>query len=91
MINSIVYLIAQIGKNFSLPKNQQIEGVKLMGLALDEFRAIKARMGGKLVMVEREGDRPKLLDFYQTNGFKSWTMRKDRSGQVSYDQMFAVI
>ncbi len=89
--HAAVYLIAQIGKNFSLPKHQQIAGVKLIGLALDEFRAIKARMGGKLVMVERESDRPKLLNFYQTNGFKSWTMRQDRAGQVSYDQMFAVI
>ena len=35
--------------------------------------------------------RPKLLAFYQSNGFKSWTTRDDAKDKVCYDQMFAVI
>jgi hypothetical protein len=87
--HAAVYLIAQIGKNFALPKENQISGERLIGLALDEFRAIKRRVGGKLVMVERENNCPKLQSFYQSNGFKSWTTRRNAKDGVVYDQMFA--
>lgn len=86
-----VYLIAQIGKNFALAKEKQISGARLIGLALDEFRAIKRRVGGKLVMVERENNCANLLAFYHANGFKSWTMRQNARDGVVYDQMFAVL
>ena len=89
--HAAVYLIAQLGKNFSIQEGQRISGAELIGMALDEFRSIKSRVGGKLVMVERENDRPKLLAFYQSNGFKSWTTRDDAKDKVCYDQMFAVI
>ena len=84
-------LIAQIGKNFALPEDKQIPGARLIGMALDEFRAIKRRVGGKLIMIEREMDCVKLQNFYQANGFKSWTKRSDAKDGVCYDQMFAVI
>jgi hypothetical protein len=84
-----VYLIAQIGKNFALPKDSQIEGAELLWSAMDVFRSMKRAIGGKLVMVEREADRPKLLEFYKANGFKSWTTRSDAKDGVVYDQMFA--
>ena len=38
-----------------------------------------------------KNDRPELLAFYQSNGFKSWTTRDDAKDKVCYDQMFAVI
>ena len=89
--HAAVYLIAQIGKNFAVETDKRIPGSELIGKALDEFRAIKSRVGGKLVMVEREDDRPKLLTFYQANGFKSWTKRSDAKDNVRYDQMFATL
>ena len=89
--NAAVYLIAQIGKNFAIAKENQIKGGDLLARAEDEFRSIKKRVGGKLVMVERECDRPKLLDFYNMNGFKSWTTRRNAKDGVIYDQMFAVL
>lgn len=89
--NAAVYLIAQIGKNFAIAENERVTGDDLIAGALDEFRAIKRRIGGKLVMVERESDRPKLLDFYEKNGFKSWTTRVNAKDGVQYDQMFAVL
>ena len=89
--HAAVYLIAQIGKNYAVEENKRISGSELIGMALDEFRAIKSRVGGKLVMVEREDDRPKLLTFYQANGFKSWSKRSDVKDNVCYDQMFATL
>ena len=86
-----VYLIAQLGKNFALSKDKQIAGVDLLKLALDRFNNVKSEIGGKLVMVEREANRPKLLEFYNNNGFKSWTQRINEKDKVEYDQMFAVM
>ena len=89
-----VYLIAQLGKNFALPKERQIAGVDLLKLAIDRFSRVRGEIGGKLVMVEREAGCPKLLEFYTKNGFKSWTRRineKDGKEKVEYDQMFAVL
>ena len=89
-----VYLIAQLGKNFALPKEKQIAGVDLLKLAIDRFSKVRGEIGGKLVMVEREADCPKLLEFYTKNGFKSWTRRineKDGKKKVEFDQMFAVL
>lgn len=42
-------------------------------------------------LVEREIDRPKLLDFYTANGFKSWTTRRNAKDGMVYDQMFSVL
>ena len=89
-----VYLIAQLGKNFALPKEKQIAGVDLLKLAIDRFGRVRGEIGGKLVMVEREADCPKLQEFYTKNGFKSWTRRineKDGKKKVEFDQMFAVL
>ena len=86
-----VYLIAQIGKNFALPEEDQIEGSELLMAAMNVFCETKKAIGGKLVMVEREADRPKLLEFYNDNGFKSWTTRRNAKDDMVYDQMFAVL
>ena len=89
--HAAVYLIAQIGKNFAVPDERRIEGHELLTLAIEKFEAAKNILGGKLVMVEREVDRPKLLDFYKGNGFKSWTNRLNARDGIVYDQMFSVL
>ena len=86
-----LYLIAQIGKNYALPEDRRISGGDLMSLALDKLRAAQDLVGGKMVMVEREADREKLLSFYQSNGFKSWNARFDKKDKVQYDQMIRVL
>jgi len=43
--------------------------------ALSPEVSAQALVGGKPVLVERETDRPKLLDFYRANNFKSWNIR----------------
>ena len=86
-----VYLIAQIGKNYSIQEKLQISGKDLLNLALDKLRAAQDLIGGKLVLVEREADREKLLKFYSDNGFKSWNGRYDKKDQLQYDQMIRVL
>lgn len=86
-----VYLIAQIGKNYAIEEPLQISGADLLNMALDKLRAAQDLVGGKLVLVEREADRAKLLEFYNANGFKSWNGRYDRKDQVQYDQMIRVL
>ena len=86
-----VYLIAQLGKNFAIPKERQPTGTALLRYALGLFRGTKKVLGGKLVMVEREANRPKLQEFYNKNGFKSWTRRINEKDGVEFDQMFAVL
>jgi hypothetical protein len=90
-LTTAVYLIAQLGKNYALPEERRISGAVLLELALMVFRRTKEAIGGKLVMVEREIDRPKLLDFYNDNGFKSWTTRRNARDGMVYDQMFSVL
>lgn len=86
-----VYLIAQIGKNYAIEESLQISGGDLLNMALDKLRAAQDLVGGKLVLVEREADRAKLLEFYNANGFKSWNGRYDKKDQVQYDQMIRVL
>lgn len=90
-LTTAVYLIAQIGKNYALPEERRISGAELLELALMVFRGTKKAIGGKLVMVEREIDRPRLLDFYNANGFKSWTTRVNARDGMVYDQMFSIL
>ena len=86
-----IYLIAQIGKNFAIEEDDRIEGKALLELALEKLRSAQTIVGGKLVLVEREADRPKLLEFYKDRGFKSWNERYDKGDGVKYDQMIRVL
>ena len=86
-----LYLIAQVGKNFAIAEPERISGKALIDLALERLRAAQGIVGGKLVLVEREADRPKLLAFYEACGFKSWNRRYDKGDAVQYDQMIRVL
>lgn len=55
--------------------------------ALSPEVSAQALVGGKPVLVERETDRPKLLDFYRANNFKSWNTCHSARDGVTYDQM----
>ena len=85
--HAAVYLIAQLGKNFAVAGRHRIDGSVLLKLAFKILRRAQSLVGGKLVLVERETDRPKLLDFYRRNNFRSWNVRQSRRDGVTYDQM----
>ena len=86
-----VFLIAQIGKNYAIEEEKRISGAELLELAFAKLRAVQSLIGGKLVLIERDASRTKLLDFYQANGFKSWSSRHSESDGIDYDQMLCVL
>lgn len=61
-------LIAQLGKNFSLPPNVKISGSELLRMALAKVAEIQYSLGGKTTYIECSNEK-KLADFYSSNGF----------------------
>ncbi len=68
------YLIAQLGKNYSLPKEQQINGSSLLNFALKTIQQLKYAIGGVMEFLECE-DNEFLLNFYAQNHFKPFGTR----------------
>ena len=68
------YLIAQLGKNYSLPKEKQIAGSVLLGFALETISNLKYSVDGVMEFLECE-DNEFLLNFYTRNHFKPFDMR----------------
>ena len=72
------YLIAQLGKNYSLDKDNQIKGQDLLNFALETIYNIKHSVGGLIEFLECE-DNEFLLDFYQNNKFTPFNKRVSKS------------
>lgn len=68
------YLIAQLGKNYSLPKEKRIPGSILLGFALETISNLKYSAGGVMEFLECE-DNEFLLNFYTQNHFKAFDTR----------------
>ena len=72
--NTAAYLIAQLGKNYSLPKEKRIPGNILLGFALETISGLKYSVGGVMEFLECE-DNEFLLSFYTQNHFKPFDTR----------------
>lgn len=68
-------LIGQLGKNYANGYDSLITGDELLKLALDKVREMQYIVGGKIVYLECE-QKPKLIDFYESNGFVNFGTRK---------------
>ncbi|EFU77606.1 hypothetical protein HMPREF0381_0562, partial [Lachnoanaerobaculum saburreum DSM 3986] len=68
------YLIAQIRKNYSIPRKKQISGNVLLGFALETISSLKYSIGGVMEFLEC-ADSKFLLDFYERNHFKRFNTR----------------
>lgn len=68
------YLIAQLGKNYALPKDKRIGGTVLLDFALEAIDNLKYSVGGIMEFLECE-DNSFLLDFYSQNKFKLFDVR----------------
>lgn len=77
------YLIAQLGKNYSLPKEQQISGSNLLTFATEKILNIHYLIGGILIFLECRNN-PFLIDFYQKHNFKLFSTRTSNSNQSAY-------
>ncbi len=67
-------LIAQLGKNFTNGLNELITGDELLKMACDKIKIIQSTIGGKITYLECE-DKPKLIEFYESNGFVNFGKR----------------
>ncbi len=72
--NTAAFLIAQLGKNYALSKENQITGVDLLRSAIDTIADIQYSIGGVVEFLECE-DNEFLLDFYAKNHFKHFDER----------------
>lgn len=61
-------LIGQLGKNYADGNDTLITGDELLKLALDKVSEIQKNSGGRYTYLECE-DNPKLIKFYESNGF----------------------
>ena len=86
-----VYSLAQLGKNFAVSEDSRISGAELMEYAMQKLQSARRFVGGKLVLVDREIDRPKLLKFYQQFNFRSWNVRHSKKDGIDYAQMLCVL
>lgn len=67
-------LIGQIGKNYYNGYNTIITGDVLLKLACNKIKEIQNAIGGRYVFLECE-DNPKLVEFYESNGFECFGKR----------------
>jgi hypothetical protein len=76
-------LIGQIGKNYADGYEKQITGDELLKLACDKVRTAQYILGGKTVYLECE-DKPKLREFYESNGFVCFGKRALEGDETEY-------
>jgi len=72
--NAAAYLLAQIGKNFSVAPENAIPGEKLLQIAEKTIADVQSSVGGIIEFLESE-DVEKLLEFYSENGFAKFGER----------------
>ncbi len=75
-------LIAQLGKNYSAGYDALISGDELLKMACDQVRKAQLMLSGKTAYVECD-DSERLIEFYESNGFKRIGNRylgRDRKG-----------
>lgn len=68
------YLIAQLGKNYSLPREKRIDGSILLDFALGTIESLQYSVGGVIEFLECE-DNAFLMRFYIDNKFKPFDVR----------------
>lgn len=77
-------LIGQLGKNFRDGYNSLVAGDELLQMAIDDVKASQKIVGGKLVYLECE-DKPRLIEFYNRNGFFEFDRRRKDSDEKGVD------
>lgn len=86
------FLIAQFGKNYSIKKENQIDGKELMSLAYNILKEVQHQIGGTVVFLECE-DKKELLEFYQKEpfSFKVFGKRISETDNTKYIQLLSFI
>lgn len=86
------FLIAQIGKNYSIDVSERISGNVLMNLAYNTLFDVQHQIGGGVAFLECE-DIQKLLDFYtrEPNLFRVFGERLSENDGMKYIQLLRFI
>ena len=77
-------LIGQLGKNFAHNYNTLISGDDLLGIACTKIRQTQLAFGGKMAYLECE-DKPRLIEFYERNGFYQFAHRNLDRDEIGHD------
>ncbi len=86
--NVSAFLIAQFGKNSSVPERWKISGNELMDLTFEILKHVQYYVGGGVVYLDCE-DIDKVLEFYQSeyNRFKQFGEREAKNEGKRYLQL----
>lgn len=84
------YLIAQLGKNYALPKQEQMNGEALLQLAMTALVDVRYTIGGLIAFLECE-DNPFLLDFYEKNSFTVFDARISHSPKGAPHKLYQLL
>lgn len=76
-------LIGQLGKNYANGYDQLIGGDELLKIACDTVKESQALVGGRTVYLECE-DTPRLVQFYEENGFNLFGRRELEAKEGRY-------
>lgn len=82
-------LIAQLGKNYVENYNTLITGDELLAEACQKIKRIQFDLGGRFAYLECE-DKPKLIDFYTSNGFCEFDRRMLDPDETGMDGEYLV-
>lgn len=82
-------LIAQLGKNYSDGYDRLITGDQLLRLACGKVASIQMELGGRYAYLECE-DKPKLIEFYNRNGFQEFDRRTLDADEAGLDGEYLV-
>ena len=85
-----VYLIAQLGKNFTNGANEKIAGAELLEAAWNKVEEIQYQAGGVVTFLEVNDD-AKLLSFYNDNKFVKFDTRQTTSKEQESHEMVQLL
>lgn len=83
------YLIAQVAKNLATNEGMNLPGYDLFAAIYDQIRRAQGIIGGKVVFLEYERDRPKLLETYtKAHKFREFSMPSAEDKDRKLGQLF---
>lgn len=85
-----VYLIAQLGKNFTNGANEKIAGAELLEAAWNKVEEIQYQAGGVVTFLEVNDD-AKLLSFYNDNKFVKFDTRQTTSKEQESHELVQLL
>ena len=86
------YLIAQVAKNQAIPEGRNLSGRDLFAEIFSKIAIVQGIVGGKVVFLEYEKERPRLRKLYtQKYGFREFPMPSNEDKQRKLGQLFCFL